>query len=155
TSITLPPNRPDGRNRRRGSPERVSLYQPSRFPLELAVPPDEIVGRTIMGELGFFLALELGDDALGRSLAKLDSPLTEGVDVPDSALCEPAELIERTQFSQRRRGQSLHKNGVGWPVALKTPVRDKPIGRAFGLDLLGRFSKGERLGLRKDVREQH
>ena len=33
-------------------------------------------------------------------------------------------------------------------------VRDKPIGRAFGLDLFGRFSEGERLGLREDVRQQ-
>src|SRR5262245_64253166 len=34
-------------------------------------------------------------------------------------------------------------------------MRDEPIGRAFGLDLLARFSEGERLGLCKYVRQQH
>src|SRR5258707_897469 len=34
-------------------------------------------------------------------------------------------------------------------------MRNKPIRRAFGLDLLARFSKRERLALRKNVRQQH
>src|SRR5262249_13143852 len=33
-------------------------------------------------------------------------------------------------------------------------MRDEPIGCAFGLDLLARFSKGERLGLCEYVRQQ-
>ena len=108
-----------------------------------------------MAELGLGLALEFRDDALGQNLAEFDAPLIEGVDVPDGALGEHAVLVERDQLSQRRRGQSVHQDGVGRPVAFEHPVRDEPIRRAFGLDLLARFAEGERLGLREDVRQQH
>src|SRR5262249_56308220 len=53
------------------------------------------------------------------------------------------------------RGKRGREVGCGGRVALEYPVRDEPIGRAFGLDLLARFSKGERLGLCKYVRQQH
>src|SRR6202035_3985978 len=148
-------DRPDGRNRRRGSTERASLHYPSRLALELAVTADQVVGRTVMAELWLGLALELGGDALGQNLAEFDAPLIERIDVPNGALGEHAVLVERNQLSQRRRGQSVHQDGVGRSVAFENPVRNKPIWRAFGLYLLGRFSEGERLGLRKDVRQQH
>ena len=35
------------------------------------------------------------------------------------------------------------------------PVRHEPVGRAFGLDLLGRLAERQRFGLREDVRQQH
>src|SRR3984893_17745723 len=136
-------------------PDREERADPSRLSLELVVAADQVVGRTVMAELWLGLALELGDDALGQNLAEFDAPLIEGIDVPDGALGEHAVLVERNQLSQRRRGQSVHQNGVGRPIAFEYPVRDKPSGRAFGLDLLGRFSEGERLGLRKYIRQQH
>src|SRR6202022_4266582 len=120
---------------------RASLHYPSRLALELVVTADQVVGRTVMAELWLGLALVLGDDALGQNLAEFDAPLIEGIDVPDGALGEHAVLVERNQLSQRRRGQSVHQDGVGRSIAFETPVRDKPIERAFGLDLLGRFSE--------------
>src|SRR5215813_14982558 len=108
-----------------------------------------------MAELGLALALELRDDALSQDLTEFDAPLIERVDVPDGSLGEYAVLVQRNQLSERGRGQTIHHDGVGWPIAFEYPVRDKPIGRAFGLDLLARFSEGERLGLCEYVRLQH
>src|SRR5262249_14628834 len=51
--------------------------------------------------------------------------------------------------------QRCYPDGVGGPIAFEPPMRDEPIGRAFGLDLLARFSEGERLSLCKYVRQQH
>ena len=101
------------------------------------------------------LALQLGDDALGQSLAEFDAPLIEGVDVPHDALGEHVVFIERDQLPQRRRRQSIHQDGVGGTIAFENSVRNKPLRRALRLDLLARFPEGERLGLRHDVREQH
>src|ERR1700731_1601686 len=99
--------------RRRGSTERASLHCPSRLALELVVTADQVVGRTVMAELGLGLALELGDDALSQNLAEFDAPLIERIDVPNGALGEHAVLVERNQLSQRRRGQSVHQVAVG------------------------------------------
>src|SRR5262245_39691394 len=108
-----------------------------------------------MTELGLALALKLGDDALSQDLTEFDAPLIERVDVPDCSLGEYAVLVQRNQLSKRGRGQAIHHDGIGWPIAFEYPVRDEPIGRAFGLDLLARFSEGERLGLCEYVRLQH
>jgi hypothetical protein len=81
--------------------------------------------------------------------------LVKRVDAPKRALREDAVLIECNQLSERFRSQTIHHDGVGGPIAFEHPVRDEPIGRAFGFDLLARFSEGERLGLRKYVRQQH
>src|SRR5215471_18089831 len=108
-----------------------------------------------MTELGLALALKLGDDALSQDLTEFDAPLIERVDAPDRSLGEYAVLIQRNQLSKRGRGQAIHHDGVGGPIAFEYPVRDEPIGRAFGLDLLARFSEGERLGLGEYVRQQH
>src|SRR6266511_4674562 len=108
-----------------------------------------------MAELGLTLAFELRDDALSQDLSEFDTPLIERVDVPDRSLGEYAVLIQRNQLPERGRGQTIHHDGVGRPIAFEHPMRDEPIGRAFGLDLLTRFSEGERLGLCKYVRQQH
>jgi hypothetical protein len=42
-------------------------------------------------ELGLFLALEFGDDALGKYLPQLDSPLIERINLPDGVLSENAD----------------------------------------------------------------
>src|SRR5216683_447094 len=125
------------------------------YALELAVPADKGVGRAVMIELGLGLALELRDDALSQNLAELDAPLIERVDLPDGALREHTVLIQGDQLSQRGRGQTIHQNGVGRSITFEHPVRDEPVGRAFGLHLLRRFSESERLGLRQYVRHQH
>ena len=108
-----------------------------------------------MAELGLAFAFELGDDALSQDLAEFDAPLIERVDVPDRPLGEDTVLVECNQLSKRLRSQTIHHDGVRWPIAFEHPVRDEPIERSFGLDLLARFSEGERLGLCKYVRQQH
>src|SRR5882672_10177164 len=118
-----------------GSTERASLLWSSRCAPQAAVAADQVVGRTIVAELGGGLARELGDDALRQYLAEFDAPLIEGIDVPDHALGEDAVLVERDQLSQRRRGQPVHQNGIGGSIAFKHAMRNKPIRRAFGLDL--------------------
>jgi len=107
-----------------------------------------------MVELRLGLAFKFGNDALGENLSEFDAPLIEGIDVPDDALGEYAVFVERNELSQRCRSQPVHKDSVGWSIAVAHSVRDKPIRRTFGLDLLGRFSEGERLSLREDIREQ-
>src|SRR5258707_15096377 len=59
-----------------------------------------------------------------------------------------------TGFPERRRSQTVHQDGVRRPVSLADAVRDEPIRRAFGLDLLVRFAERKRLRLRKDVGQQ-
>ena len=46
---------------------------------------------------------------------------------------------------------SSSEDGVCGAVALEDAVRHQPVGRALGLDLLGRLAEGQRLGLREDV----
>src|SRR5262249_49658054 len=63
------------------------------FP-EPPVATDQAVRRAVVAERGLRLALDLRDDPLRQQLAELDSPLVEGVDVPDDALREHAVLVE-------------------------------------------------------------
>ena len=107
-----------------------------------------------MAELRLRLALELRDDALGQHLAQLDAPLVERVDVPDGALGEHAVLVEGDELAERRRREPLGEDGVRRAVALEDAVRHQPVGRALGLDFLGRLAEGQRLGLGEDVGQQ-
>src|SRR5215475_13932670 len=126
-----------------------------RCALQIAVTADQAIRRTIVVKLGCALALQLGDNALCQYLAEFDAPLIEGIDVPDHALGKHAVLVESDQLSQRRRRQSVDQDGVGRAIACEHPVRNKPIRRTFGLDLLARLTKGECLALRNDIRQQH
>jgi hypothetical protein len=105
-------------------------------------------------EIGLFLALEFGDDALGKHLPQFDSPLVERVNLPDGALSENAVFVQRDELPQRRRSQPLQQDRVGRTVALEGAVRHEPGRRAFGLDFLRRFAKGQRLRLGKNVGQQ-
>src|SRR5208282_6578966 len=108
-----------------------------------------------MFEPGLSLALEFGDDALGQDLAQLNTPLVKGIDVPYCPLGEDAVLIKRNQFTEGGRRQSVDQNDIGWPITLEHPMRNEPIGRAFGLYLLARLAERECLGLGEDVRDEH
>src|SRR5262249_33964405 len=72
-----------------------------------------------MAKLGLAFALELRDDALSQDLTEFDAPLIERVDVPDGSLGESAVLVQRTQLSERGRGQTIHHDGVGGPFAFE------------------------------------
>jgi len=53
------------------------------------------------------LVLQLRNNALRQDFAQFDSPLVEGIDVPDRALREYGMLIERDQFTQSFWRQTL------------------------------------------------
>src|SRR6266849_1926646 len=108
-----------------------------------------------MFQLGLGLALEFGDDALGQDLAQLNAPLVKGINVPYGSLGEDAVFVERNQLTQSGRRQSVHENGVGWPITLEHPMRNEPIRCALGVYLFGRLAERECLGLGEDVRDEH
>src|SRR6202035_4045418 len=58
----------------------------------LAIAADEGGGGTVVFELRFGDAFQLGDDSLGERLAQLDAPLVERIDIPHRALGEHAVL---------------------------------------------------------------
>ena len=107
-----------------------------------------------MMKRGFVLAFDLRYNPLSQSLAKLDAPLVERVNIPDRSLREYAVLVKRNQFSEIFRREPVSEDGVGWAVAFKHAVWRQPIRCALIGDLLRRFPKGQRLGLSKDVRHQ-
>src|SRR5258708_12400205 len=100
-----------------------------------------------MFEFRLRLALEFRNNALGQDLSQLDAPLVKGINVPYGSLDEDAMLVERDQFAQGGRRQSVHQNGVGWPITLEHPMWNKPIRFAFCLYLLTRLPELEPLGL--------
>src|ERR1700739_3254945 len=65
----------------------------SRLPALFLVKLDQGVGGAIV--LAARRPLQLTDDSLGKYLAQLDSPLVEGINLPDGALGEDTVLIER------------------------------------------------------------
>ena len=58
--------------------------------LALAIPADQIVGRTVVIERWFALAFQFRNDPLRQHFAQLHAPLVEGIDLPDRALREHA-----------------------------------------------------------------
>src|ERR1700728_3468184 len=99
------------------------------------------------------LALKFRNDALAQYLAKLYAPLIERVDLPECALREDGVFVESNKFAEDLRREPCGKKGVRRTIALDYPMREEPVWRAFGLDLLRRFSEGQRFGLCEDVRK--
>ena len=85
-----------------------------------------------------------GNNSLRQHLAQLHAPLIERIDLPDGALGENAMLVKGDQLAESLRSEPLGEDGIRRAVALKNPVRDEPIRRAFSLDLLRRLSERER-----------
>ena len=54
--------------------------------LELAIAPDQLVGRAVVLELRLRRAFQFGNDALREGLAEFHAPLIEGIDLPDRRL---------------------------------------------------------------------
>ena len=106
-----------------------------------------------MLERGFFLDLEFRNNSLSEYLSEFHAPLVKRINVPDNALSEYRMLIKSDKFAQCLGRELFNQNRVRWPVALKDPMRDEPIRRAFGLHLLGRLAESQRLGLSEDVRQ--
>ena len=108
-----------------------------------------------MAEFRLRLALQFGDDALRQHLTKLDTPLIEWIDLPDSALGKNHVLVQRHEFAQHFGSQSLCKDHVRRPVALEHAVGREPFGCAFGLDLLRESCRRPVPPLRENICYQH
>src|SRR6185312_861273 len=108
-----------------------------------------------MGELWFARALEFGNDPLRQGLAELDAPLVKGIDLPEGALCEDAVLVKRDQLAKRGRRQAFKEKRIRRTIAFENAMGHEPVRRAFRFHVRGCFTEGKRLGLSKDVGEQH
>ena len=53
-----------------------------------------------MFELGLRRALKFRDDALCEHFPQFDTPLVEGVNLPDDTLCEDAVFVQSNEFSE-------------------------------------------------------
>ena len=93
-------------------------------------------------------------DLLGKLLAQLDAPLVVGVDAPDRALDKRDVLVQGDELAERERGQRVAEDRGRRTVALKAAGRDDLLGRALGTNLVGRLTKGERLGLGQEVAQE-
>ena len=76
-----------------------------------------------MLELGLGRGLQLGDDVLRELLAKLNTPLVEGVDAPDGSLSEDAVLVEGDQNTE---GVRVELVGM---LILTVPVSTRPVSK--------------------------
>ena len=103
--------------------------------LHPAVAADEGVGAAVVLEFGFSGGLEFGDDFLGEDFSEFDTPLVEGVDVPDHALGEDAHLVERDEAAEGGGGEFFGEEDIRGAVAFEDAVWCERGGGAFGLDL--------------------
>ena len=167
TIALIDPARPDTSPRNCSRPTLGALRRgffigssmPSHVPIylrlsQLAIAANQSIRRAVVLQLGFGVALELGDDPFGQDLAKLDAPLVERVDVPDRALREDTVLIECDQGPESFGREAFGQEDVRRPVALERAVRHQPVGRSLGLDRFGRLAERQGLGLGEDVGHQ-
>ena len=64
-------------------------------------------------------------------------------------------FVQCNEFPQRLRSQPFEENRAGRTVALEGLVRHQPFRRIPGPDLLLRFAEGQRLGLGKQIGQEH
>ena len=65
-----------------------------------------------MCKCGLGLVLELTENLRREHLAELNTPLIEGVDVPDCGLGEDGMLVKRNQLAQYAGREHLSENRV-------------------------------------------
>src|ERR1039458_8089734 len=123
--------------------------------LQFSITADQVIRRTVVFEHGCRLVLKFGNDSLGEHLAQLDAPLIERINVPNRALREYAVLVKRDQLAEHFRREPIGENDIGRTIAFKNAMWHKPVRRAFGFDFLRSFAKGQRLGLRKNIRQEN
>ena len=96
---------------------------------------DQTTGGSIV-LVAWLWRVELGLDLLGEALSELNTPLVEGVDVPDGALSEGDVLVVGDQSSESGWSDLLGEDRGGWAVAQEGLVRDKLVWGTLGLDLV-------------------
>lgn len=115
---------------------------------------DESVGAAVVAA-DLALAIELAENALGKLLAELNTPLVVGVDVPDCALNESEVLVVSDQSTESTRGDLLGEDRSGRPVAEEGLVGNELAGGALFLDGFGGLADHEGLGLGEEVGGEH
>src|ERR1700680_877676 len=123
--------------------------------LKLSVSTDQVVCGTVVREGRFFLALHFGNDALSQHFAKLNTPLVERIDLPDRALGKHGMFVQSDKFAERLRREPGGKDRIRRTIAFEHAMRDEPIRRALGFDLLRRFAESQRFGLGENVCQKH
>jgi hypothetical protein len=81
---------------------------------------DQTIGRRIVGGHGFG-RLQLAENALGKLLSKLDTPLVKGIDVPNPTLnkdlhvgCRVSECVEAYAQTNRQRERERERERERW-----------------------------------------
>lgn len=131
-----------------------------RLPVGLDEVDQAVGGAVVSGDL--VVVGEVAFNGLGESFAQLDTPLVEGVNVPDDALSEDLMLVGGDEGTESEGSQLLDHNRVGGAVAGEHLVWYEILELlAFETSLLQlsahllfSLSKRERLGLSQKVCQQ-
>src|SRR6202047_2514020 len=123
--------------------------------LKLSVSADQVVCRTVVREGRFGRALHFGDDALSQNFAELHASLVERIDMPDRALGKHGMFVQSDKFAEGLGREPSGEDRVRRTVAFEHAMRDEPIRRALGFDLLRRFAESQRFGLGENVCQKH
>ncbi|GKT93537.1 hypothetical protein Ct61P_11387 [Colletotrichum tofieldiae] len=96
------------------------------------------------------------ENLLSKDLAKLNTPLVEGVDVPDGSLGEGKVLVVDDQGSQLGGANvATDQDAGGRAVAKEDLVGNKLLGGALGADLVGGLADHQSFSLGKVVGGKH
>src|SRR5215472_14425644 len=121
---------------------------------QAAIAFDQRVGRAVVLQVGFPLALQFRNDTLGQYFTQLDTPLIERVDVPDRALGKDIVFVERDECPERMRGQLVDQNHVGRAIPLAHAKWRLEVWGTLRLQLVGRLPEGESFGLGEHIGHQ-
>ena len=77
---------------------------------------------------------------MGEGFAEFDTPLVEGVDIPDYALGEDAHFVERDEAAEGGGGEFFGHEDIRGAVSFEDAVGCERGGGAFGFDLGEGFS---------------
>lgn len=99
--------------------------------------------------------LQLLLNALGKNLTKLNTPLVEGVDVPDSTLGEGDVLVVSDQSTQGEGSDLAGKDAGGRAVAVESLMVQQLLGDLLVLQLSSGLAQHQSLRLSKEVGGKH
>lgn len=105
--------------------------------------------------IGLALGLELCLDLLCEALAKLNTPLVEGVNTPNGTLSEGQVLVVDDQSTKGTWSDLLCEDRGGWSVTEESLVWDKVLWSALSLKLIWSLTDHEGLGLGEIVGCKH
>mmetsp|Transcript_64532 Transcript_64532/g.135441 ORF Transcript_64532/g.135441 Transcript_64532/m.135441 type:complete len:395 (-) Transcript_64532:749-1933(-) len=97
---------------------------------------------------------QIASDLLRQHLAQLDTPLVEGVDVPDPALNSGSVLVEGQQLAQGVGIANRKEQGERGSVASEGLVGNEVVWHLLGLQLLRSLAQGQGVRLSEEVRHQ-